>query len=76
MYNRAWIRQIKNKAIMTKEGSTKIVNFITNGAGGRMLGRGYMRHFIEYALSSIVSMKITCHCSFNLFYDLAADMKI
>ena len=44
---------------MTKEGSAKIVNFITNGAGGRMLGRGYMSHYIEYALSSIVSMNIT-----------------
>ena len=31
VYARTWIRQIKDKAIMTKEGSTKIVNFITIG---------------------------------------------
>ena len=58
---------------MTKEGSAKIVNFITIGAGGLMLGRGYMS---EYALSSTLSIYITlidiiwreykatflCHC--------------
>ena len=38
----ACIRQIKYKAIMTKEGSTKIVNFTTIGAGDLMLGRGYL----------------------------------
>ena len=41
---------------MTKEGSAKIVNFITIGAGGLMLGRGYMS---EYALSSTLSIYIT-----------------
>ena len=37
---------------MTKEGSAKIVNFITIGAGGLMLGRGYVSHYSAYALSS------------------------
>ena len=42
---------------MTKEGSAKIVNFITIGAGGLMgLGHGYMS---EYALSSTLSIYIT-----------------
>ena len=41
--------------ILTKEGSAKIVNFITIGAGGIMLGR----HYSEYALFSTVSVYIT-----------------
>ena len=44
---------------MTKEGSSKIVNFIINGAGGLMLGRGYISHHSEYALSSSLSIYIT-----------------
>ena len=34
----------------TKEGSAKIVNFITIGAGGHMLERGYISNYSEYAL--------------------------
>ena len=41
--------------ILTKEGSAKIVNFITFGAGGIMLGR----HYSEYALFSTLSVCIT-----------------
>ena len=59
VYTRAWIRQIKYKAIMTKERSVMIVNFITLGAGGLMLGRGYISHYSEYALSSTLSIYIT-----------------
>ena len=33
VYTRAWIRQIKNIVMMTKEGSTKIVNVMTPGTG-------------------------------------------
>ena len=36
---------------MTKEGAAKIVNFITFGAGDLMLGRGYISHCSDYALS-------------------------
>ena len=36
---------------MTKEGAAKIVNFITVGAGDLMLGRGYISHCSDYALS-------------------------
>ena len=44
VYNRAWIRQNKYKAILAKEGSSTIVNFITIGAGGLMVGHGYISH--------------------------------
>ena len=61
---------------MTKEGSAKIVNFITTGVGGLILGHGYISHYSEYALSSALSIYITliaivlseynaaflCHC--------------
>ena len=44
---------------MTKEGSAMIANFISIGAGGLMLGRGYISHYSEYALSSILYIYIT-----------------
>ena len=44
---------------MSREGSAKIVNFITTRAGGLMLGRGYISHYSEYALSFTLSMYIT-----------------
>ena len=33
--------------MMTKEGSTKIVNFITPGAGVIVLGRGHINHIVN-----------------------------
>ena len=33
IYSQAWIRQTKYIVMMTKEGSTKIINCITPGAG-------------------------------------------
>ena len=44
---------------MTKGGSAKIINFITIGAGVLVLGRGYIIHYGEYALSSTLSINIT-----------------
>ena len=38
---------------MTKEGSTKIVNFMTPGAGVLMLGRGHISHYREYVVSTV-----------------------
>ena len=72
---------LQYKARMTKVGSAKIVNFITIGAGGLMLGRGYISHYSEYALSSTLSIYITliaivlreynaaflCHCWFFIY---------
>ena len=37
---------------MTKERSVKIVNFMIIGAGGLMLGHGFISHYSENALSS------------------------
>ena len=43
--------------MMTKEGSTKIVNFNTPIAEVLMLGRGHiLSHFSEYVLSSTLSI--------------------
>ena len=40
LYSQAQIRQTKYIVMMTKEGSTKIVNIIIPGAGVLVLGRG------------------------------------
>ena len=45
--------------MMTKEGSTKIVNFMTPRAGVLMLGRGHISHYNEYVLSSTLSIYST-----------------
>ena len=42
--------------MMTKEGSTKIVNYMALGAGVLMLRCGHISHYIEYALSSTISI--------------------
>ena len=61
---------------MTKEASTKIVNFMTPGAGVLKLGYGHLSHYSEYAVSSTLSIYSTliaivlrdyhaallCHC--------------
>ena len=41
--------------MVTKEGPTKIINFVTQGAGVLMLRRGHIGHHSEYALSSTLS---------------------
>ena len=38
--------------MMTQEGSTKIINFMSPGAGVLVLGRGHISHFSKNALSS------------------------
>ena len=62
---------MKYKAIMTKEGFSKIVNFITIWAGGLMLGRGYINHYSENALSSTLSIYITLIAIVLRDYDAA-----
>ena len=39
--------------MMTKEGSTKIVNFMTPGAGVLVLGRGHISHIVKIILFKI-----------------------
>ena len=47
LYSQAQIRLSKYVVMMTKEGSTKIVNFMTPGAGVLVLGRGYISHIVK-----------------------------
>ena len=47
LYSQAWIRQTKYVVMMTKEGSTKIVNFMTPGAEVLVLGRGHISHIVK-----------------------------
>ena len=41
---------------MTKEGSTKIVNFTTSGAGVLTLDPAHISHYSEYVVSSTLSI--------------------
>ena len=59
LYSQALIRQSKYVVMMTKEGSTKIVNFMTPGVGVLMLGLGHISHYSEYVLSSTLSIYFT-----------------
>ena len=47
------------KVMMTKVGSSQIVNFMTPGAGVLMLGHGHISHYSEYVLSSTLSIYST-----------------
>ena len=44
LYSQALIRQTKYVVMMTKEGSTKIINFMTPGTGVLVLGRCHINH--------------------------------
>ena len=50
LHSQTYIRQIKCIVMMTKEWSTKIVNYITPRAGVFVLRHGYISHFSENAL--------------------------
>ena len=60
----------KHVVKMTKEGSTIIVNFMTPGARGLVLGCGHICHYSEYVLSSTLS---TC---FSLIAIVMKDNEI
>ena len=47
LYSQALIRQTKYVVMMTKEGSTKIVNFMTPGVGVLVLGCGHISHIVK-----------------------------
>ena len=47
LYSGSQIKQTKYIVMMTKEGSTKIVNFMTPGAGVLMLGHGHISHKVN-----------------------------
>ena len=54
-FTRALTRQIEYKSIITKEGSAKIVIFITIGAGGLMLGRGCKGPYSELIIHVFIA---------------------
>ena len=76
--------------MMTKEGSTKIVNFMTPRAGVIVQGCDHISHNSEYTLSSTLLINIALIAivlrfvillfpaivCFYLFYDRAVDMQI
>ena len=47
LFSGAWFRQNKCVVMMTKEGSIKIVNFMTHGAGVLVLGPGHISHKVK-----------------------------
>ena len=47
LYVVAWYRQTKCVLVLTKEGSTKIVNFMTPRAGVLVLGCGHISHIVK-----------------------------
>ena len=50
LYSQAQIRQTKYVVMITKEGSTKIENFMTPGAGVLVLGVAIYKSYSENAL--------------------------
>ena len=56
---------------MTKEVSTKIVNFMTPRAGVLMIERGHISHYSEYVLSSTLSIYKTLNAIVLRDYDAA-----
>ena len=56
LYSGAGFRQTKCIVMMTKEGITKIVNFITPGAGVLVLGLGHVSHKVKmnYVFKSLL----------------------
>ena len=56
LYSGARFRPTKCIVMMTKEVSTKIVNFMTPGAGVLVLGRGHISHILKmhYSFKNIL----------------------
>ena len=57
--------------LMTKEGSTEIINFMTPGAGVLMLGRGHISTYCEYVVFSTLSIYSTLVAIVFRDYDAA-----
>ena len=47
LHSQAYIRQTKYILMMTKEGFTKIVNFMNPGAGVLVLGRDHISNIVK-----------------------------
>ena len=59
MYSLTKIRKSKYIVMMTKEGTTKIVNLMTPGAGVLMLKFGHISLYSESALFSKNGFRVT-----------------
>ena len=57
--------------MMTKEGSTKIVNFMAPRAGDLIIGRGHISHYGEFVVSSPLSLYSTLLAILLSDYDAA-----
>ena len=53
-YSQAQIRQTKDIVMMSKEGSTKIINFMTPGAGILMLGCGQISRIVKMHFKNLL----------------------
>ena len=71
LYSQAQTRQIMYIVLVTNEGSTKIVNFMTPGTGVLMLGCGHISHYSEYVVSSTLSIYSTLVAIVLRDYDAA-----
>ena len=76
LYPRAWFRQTKYIAKMTKERSSKIVNFMTPGAGVHVLGCGHISHIKCIIFNSINIQLIDCYCVKGLQCNLSLPLLI
>ena len=56
-----WFRQTKCIVMITKKGSTKIVNFMTPGAGVRVVGRGHISHVVKLHISLKIVLSTPRH---------------
>ena len=56
LYSQAYIRQTKYIVMMTKEESTKIVNFMTPGTWALLIGRGHISHIekMHYSFKNLL----------------------
>ena len=56
LYSQALIRQTKYVVKLTKEGLTKIINFLTPEAGFRVQGRGHISNIVimHYFLNNLL----------------------
>ena len=57
--------------MMTKEGSTKIITFLTPGAGVFVQGCGHISHYSEYVVSFTLSIYSTLVAIVLRDYDAA-----
>ena len=71
--------------MMTKEGSTQIVNFMTPGTGVLMLRRGHISYLVHmYSIYSTLidivlrdyDAAVLIPVDFHLFYDRTVDIQI